>query len=85
MIDDVVDYFNRKIQINEKYIRITFYELRIKYNLSEEETEEILEEGAELLKSKGYLVYFTNDKYYYKNSKTIVQPNELMIAIKKEN
>lgn len=56
-------FFNKKIQINEKYIRITFYELRIKYNLSEEETEEILEEGAELLKSKGYLVYFTNSSY----------------------
>lgn len=84
MIEDVVDYINKKITINKDYIRITFYELRVKYNLSEEETEEFLEDVKALLEEKGYLVYFTDEKYYYRNAKTIVQPNELMIAIKKE-
>jgi len=85
MIEDVVDYINKKITLNNDYIRITFYELRVKYNLSEEETEEFLEEAKQILVEKGYLVYFTDEKYYYKNAKQIVHVNELLIAIKKED
>lgn len=81
---DIVEYFLSKINENEEFIRITFYELRVKNNLSEEETNQILEQGRDFLEGRNYLVYFTDDNYYYKNSKTVVQTNELMIAIKRK-
>lgn len=35
----VDNYINKKLEENENYIRYTFYELRIKNNLSEEEVD----------------------------------------------
>lgn len=34
------DYIDKKLNENENYIRYTFYELRIKHNLYEEEVDE---------------------------------------------
>lgn len=38
--EDVVNYLDEKIKQNSDYIRITFYEIRMKLGLSEEETDE---------------------------------------------
>ena len=38
----VDNYINKKLEENENYIRYTFYELRIKNNLSEEEVDKFL-------------------------------------------
>ena len=83
MLEEVEQYFLEKIKLNEDFIRITFYELRVKYNMSETDTEEFLDDAKAFLQGKGYLVYFTDDNYYYKTCKTVVQSNELLIAIKK--
>ena len=71
-----------KIAEDEKFIRITFYELRIKYNLSEEETNEFLRLCMIYLENKGYEVYIGNARYTYNNAMQNVQPNELLIAFK---
>lgn len=39
----VNDYLDKKIVENEDYIRYTFYELRVKNNLSEQEVDKFLE------------------------------------------
>lgn len=78
----VIDYIDKKIEENENYIRYTFYELRVKNNLSEEDLEVFLKINKDYFENKGYNVYFTGAKFTYENANRRVQPNELMIAIK---
>lgn len=71
-----------KMVENENFIRFTFYELRIKNNLSESETDEFLKLCMIYLENKGYEVYIGNARYSYKGANQNVQPNELLIAFK---
>lgn len=71
-----------KIDRNENFIRFTYYELRVKNNLSEQETDDFLRLCMTYLENKGYEVYVGNARYSYKNSNQNVQPNELLIAFK---
>lgn len=73
---------DNKMVENENYIRFTFYELRVKNNLSESETNEFLKLCMIYLENKGYKVYVGNARYSYKGSNQNVQPNELLIAFK---
>ena len=78
----VTDYINKKLLENENIIRYTFYELKVKNNLSEEEIDNFLRINRDYFENKDYKVYFTNAKYTYNNEEKIVQSNEFMIAIK---
>lgn len=80
----VINYINEKIENSQdkNYIRYTFYELRVKNNLNEEEVDRFLEINKNYFENKGYNVFFTGAKFTYKSAKITVQPNELMIAIK---
>ena len=71
-----------KIKSNPNYIRYSFYELRVKYNLSEEDTDRFLFLIRTKLENEDYKVYFTGAKFEYEDSNRTVQDNELMIAIK---
>lgn len=71
-----------KMTENENFIRFTFYELRVKNNLSEEDTDEFLRLAMTYLENKGYEVYIGNSRYTYNNANQNVQPNELLIAFK---
>ena len=79
---DFTNMLDEKIEENEKIIRITFYEVRVKCNLSKEETEEFLKLAKIRFENMGYNVYFTDAQYTYQNERKTVSPNELMIAIK---
>ena len=83
-MQEVSDYLNSKIAENEKFIRITFFEIRVKYNLSDEETQFFLEITKNKFENMGYKVFFTNEEYEVNNIRYTVQQNELMIAIKNE-
>lgn len=80
---EVTNYLNNKLDQDENLVRITFYEIRIKYNLSEEETETFLELAKNKFENTGYNVFFTGDTYEYENMPKVVQTNELMVAVKK--
>ena len=82
--DFYVKLLDRKIAENENFIRFTFYELRVKNNLSEEDTTEFLKLCRTYLENKGYEVYVGNARYSYNNAKQNVQPNELLIAFKND-
>ena len=71
-----------KIASNENFIRFTYYEVRVKNNLSEQDANEFLEIFKTYLENKNYEVYIGNARYNYNNLKTNVQPNELLIAFK---
>lgn len=80
----VTEYINKKIENNNNFIRFTFYELRIKNDLSEEDTDEFLRLAMTYLENKGYEVYIGNSRYTYNNANQNVQPNELLIAFKED-
>ena len=71
-----------KMKNNPNYIRYSFYELRVKYNLSEEDTDRFLFLIRTKLENEDYKVYFTGARFEYNNAKITVQDNEIMIAIK---
>ena len=75
-------YINSKLEENEKYIRYTYYELRVKYNLTEEEIDKLLELSKIRLENMSYQVYCTGAKFVYNNANRVVEDNEYMIAIK---
>ena len=78
----ITNYIDRKIRENEEYIVCTFYDLRIKHDLSEDDVQRFLELSKIRLENMNYQVYFTGAKYTYKNESKMVQDNELMVAIK---
>ena len=71
-----------KNNIDKDIIKIGFYEVRIKSNLSENEAFEFVLVARKILESLNYNVYLTKAKYEYKGKKYTVQDNELMVAIK---
>ena len=78
-IGDIID---EKQEQNDKYIVFSFFELRIKYNLTEDQISKFLELAKNRLENTKYKVYFTGDEYIYQNQSKKVQDNELMVAIK---
>lgn len=80
----VINYINDKLKVSEdeNFIRYTFYELRVKNNLSELEVDKFLKINKDYFENNGYRVYFTGAKYIYRDAKITVQPNELLIAVK---
>lgn len=81
-LEFIEQYINNKLSENEDYVRITFYDLRVKNNLTQEETEMFIHLVKTKLQNMKYNVYTTDEKFEYKNAYMTVQPNELLIAIK---
>ena len=82
IIDIIERTLEEKMSKNADYIRYTFYELRVKQNLSEQETDRFLALIRTKLQNDNYKVYFTGTRFEYKDAKMQVQDNGLMIAIK---
>ena len=79
----VDSYLNYKLDENDNYILLSFYELRVKLGLSQIDTNEFLNLSAIRLKNIGYDVYFTGQEYDFNSEHRIVKDNELLVAIKK--
>lgn len=80
---DLIDYtLEEKLKTDEKIIKYTFFELKIKYDLTEEELNEFLRFSRNRLENQDYNVYFTGAKYTYAGNEQEVQQNELLVAIK---
>lgn len=83
-LEEITNYINNKINENVNILIFSFYEIRIKLNLSEQQTDEFLKLSKTRLENLGYKAFFTGAKYTYENVLKEVQPNELMVAIKEE-
>lgn len=83
-IQEITEYLDEKINKDENILKITFYEARIKLNLSEDETQEFLKLCKTRLENLGYQVFFTGARYMYQGENKVVETNELMVAIKEE-
>ena len=80
----IFDYIELKEQGNFEFIRYSYYELKIKSNLTDEEIDRFLKVNRDYFENHNYKVYFTGARYEYKGAFQNVQANELMIAIKEE-
>lgn len=78
----VEDYINLKMTKDESKIVFTFFELRVKNNLTEQQVNEFLRLSKIRLENLDYQVYFTGAKYTYKGEINKVEDNQLMVAIK---
>ena len=56
-----------KISNDSDYIRYSYYELKVKYNLSEQDIDRFLDLTRTKLQNDNYRVYFTGSKFVYKN------------------
>lgn len=81
-LEYITDYLNKKINENNEYINISFFELRVKEKLSKNEADEFLKYAKIRLENLRYKVYFTGDKYLHNNEANMVCSNELLVAIK---
>ncbi|MBR0350285.1 MAG: hypothetical protein IJH76_00400 [Clostridia bacterium] len=83
-LQEIDQYLENKLKSNEKIIEFTFYELRLKLNLSTEETYNFIHLVSTKLENNNYKIYRTGQEYYYRGTKK-VEDNKLMIAIKRLN
>lgn len=81
-LEFIDNYLNSKLAENKEIIRFSFYEVRMKLNLSEEDSIIFLQLIAQKLMNTGYLVYKTGETYTYKGKTQEILDNELLVAIK---
>ncbi len=81
-LEFITNNINAKISQNQDILTFTFYELRVKYNLTESETKRFLELAQIRLENLGYSTYITGEKYMYAGIANTVKENEMMVAVK---
>lgn len=82
----IIAFINKKEKekesSNRNYIEYSYYELKVKYGLTEEEIDEVLRVSRDYFENKNYNVYFTNAEFEWYGQKRKVETNDYMIAIK---
>lgn len=79
LIDKLVE---EKLEIDEKFLRFTFYEVMVKNKVSNQQESKFLSLAKNKLNNMRYTVYFQDQQFMYNEARMRVQPNELLIAIK---
>lgn len=82
MLADVTEYLDNKIYKNSKKLVFTFFELRVKMDLTEPTAEKFLRLSETRLINLGYQTYRSGETYKYLGEEIEVKENELLIAIK---
>lgn len=81
---DVLDkLIDNKIEENPNKLVFTYYQMKVKQNLSDDAMLSSIHLISIKLENLGYNVYRTNQTYTYSNEEQIVKNNELLVAIKK--
>ena len=73
---------HRKIEENERYVRYSYFELRVKHNLSEDEAITFVKLAKNTLENMNYRVYLKGERFVLDDANRIVDENEYLIAIK---
>ena len=81
-LEYITEYIDKKIYKNDQIVIFTFYELRVKENLSEEETAVFLHFCKQRLINLGYKIYETGEHFILEEKERVVRSNILIIAIK---
>lgn len=83
-MQEITDFLDKKIEKDINEIIITFYEVRVKMGLSEQETDTFLEYCKTRLENLEYQVFFTGAKFVYKNANRTVFVSEKKNALEKK-
>ena len=80
----IINFINKKEKAskNKNYIEYSYYELKVKANLSEKQIDEVLRVSRDYFENKNYNVFFTNAEFEYNGQKRKVETNDYMVAIK---
>ena len=80
----IIAFINKKEKesSNINYIEYSYYELKVKYGLTEEQIDEVLRVSRDYFENKNYNVYFTNAEFQYNGQKRKVETNDYMVAVK---
>ena len=81
-LEEISKFIDNKIEQNYKKVVISFFELKVKRNLSDQELLSTTHLIATRLSNMGYNVYRTGQKYIYNKKEYIVESNEIIVAIK---
>lgn len=76
-------YLENKLKQNRNCVIFTFYELRVKLNLSSEQMYNFLHLVSTKLENNNYQIYRTGQEYFYRE-KLRVEDNQLLVAIKEQ-
>ena len=78
-------YLEKKLKKNKRCVIFTFYELRVKLNLTSEETYNFLHLVSTKLENNNYKTYRTGQQYENEGKKYKVEDNQLLVAINQTN
>ena len=76
-------YLEDKLKQNRNCVIFTFYELRVKLNLSSEQMYNFLHLVSTKLENNNYQIYRTGQEYFYRE-KLRVEDNQLLVAVKEQ-
>lgn len=79
LIEKLVD---EKIEKDENFLKFSFYEVRVKGQVTNKQETEFLRLIKNKLNNMRYIVYLQNEEFIYNGLKTRVQLNELLVAVK---
>lgn len=82
-LQEIDIYVENKLKQNRNCVIFTFYELRVKLNLSSEQMYNFLHLVSIKLENNNYKIYRTGQEYFYRE-KLKVEDNQLLVAIKDE-
>ena len=84
LFEYVEEFIAEKIAKNPKMVRFTYFELKVKQNLTEKGLDRFLRCSKIILEELNYQVYFTGARFQFENANRVVETNEYLIGIKDE-
>ncbi len=82
-LEYITNYIDKKIRKNENIIVITFHELKVQENLSDQQIEYFLDKSKIRLVNLGYKIYEEGDTYTIDGEEHLIENNIYYVAIKK--
>ena len=74
--------YEEKTRLNSKYIKYSYFEINVTYNLTESDQNLFLKLIKNKLENNNYEMYTVGQKYEYNGIKKEVLNNEFLVAIK---
>ena len=75
------DFVNVKITKNNDIVKFSYFEIKIKMNMDEEDIDRFLKCSKIILEDQGYQVYQLGEKYNFEGEQRKVEDNEFLVAI----
>lgn len=77
----VENFVNVKITKNNDIVKFSYFEIKIKMNMDEEDIDRFLKCSKIILEDQGYQVYQLGEKYNFEGERRKVEDNEFLVAI----